>query len=232
MDVQLIRELVTLLNLLDADPRVRVIVLTGSDKAFAAGADIREMATRTVAEMAKKDNSIADLGSVTRGIRKPIVAAVNGFALGGGCELAMSCDIIVAGSNARFGQPEVKIGTIPGAGGTQRLTRAVGKSKAMEMVLTGAPITAEQAEKFGLVSTVVAPEKTVETALLLANQIARHSLPVVAAAKDCVQQAFETTLDMGLRYELRAFHTTFGLADQKEGMDAFAGKRTPQWADQ
>lgn len=210
-----------------ADTEVGAIVITGSAKAFAAGADIKEMAPMTTIECYKK-NMLAQWADL-RTIRKPIIAAVNGFALGGGCELAMMCDIIIAGETAVFGQPEIKLGTIPGGGGTQRLIRAIGKSKAMELILTGNNLSAHDAEKAGLVSRVVAPDQTVDEAVKVGNTIASYSQPIVAMAKEAVNAAGELPLSEGLRLELRMFHSTFSSHDQKEGMKAFVEKRAPVW---
>ncbi|KAL6062251.1 putative enoyl-CoA hydratase, mitochondrial [Balamuthia mandrillaris] len=227
---QLVEELLAVLRALDAEPNVRAIVLTGSNKAFAAGADIKEMADKTVAQMNQPGHFTSLLAEVAA-TRKPIIAAVNGYALGGGCELAMACDIIVAGSGARFGQPEIKLGTIPGIGGTQRLTRAIGKAKAMDMVLTGQFLTAEEAERAGLVSKVVPDEQTVSVAIEKAKLIAAQSKPIVAMAKEAVNRAEETSLSEGLLFERRLFYSTFGTEDQKEGMAAFVDKRKPHWKD-
>lgn len=213
----------------DGDSTVGAIVLTGSDKAFAAGADIKEMASKEFIEVYWK-NMFAEWADLAKTI-KPTIAAVNGFALGGGCELAMMCDIIVAGENAQFGQPEVVLGTIPGCGGTQRLIRAVGKSKAMELVLTGDRMGAAEALSFGLVAKVVPTDKTVETALAMGEKIAAHSKPVIAMAKETVNAAYELSLAEGLRFERRIFHATFATADQKEGMAAFVQKRKPAFKD-
>jgi enoyl-CoA hydratase len=223
----LMSELNQVLGEFDGDDSVRAVVLTGSDKAFAAGADIKEMATREFAEV-QRTNMLSTWQNVKL-MRKPLIAAVNGFALGGGCELAMMCDIILAGDKAQFGQPEVLIGTVPGAGGSQRLTRAVGKSKAMEWVLTGKRFSALEAEKAGLVSRVVPSDKLVDEALKLAEEIASLSSPVIQVAKECVNRSYESTLSEGLLYELRVFHSTWGLEDRKEGMSAFAEKRKPSW---
>lgn len=209
---------------------IHVIILTGTDKrVFAAGADIKQMGELNFAKVRFAHDVLDKLASLEK-TRKPLIAAVNGFAFGGGCELSMLCDIIIAGENAQFGQPEIKIGTIPGLGGTQRLTQAIGKSKAMEMVLTGNPITAQEAEKAGLVSRVVPPEQTLEVALKVANQIASLSKPIVAIAKESVNASYEHTLAEGLHFEKRLFQSTFGLSDRKEGMEAFANKRAPKWA--
>lgn len=224
---KLIAELNSTLRDFDEDSSVKAIVLTGSDKAFAAGADIKEMSERDYANVQRND--MLSTWQNVKSIRKPIIAAVNGFALGGGCELAMMCDIILAGDKATFGQPEVLIGTVPGAGGSQRLTRAVGKSKAMEWILTGRPFTAQEAEKAGLVSRVVPSEKLVPEAIKLAEEIASLSSPVVQVAKECVNRAFESSLNEGLLYELRQFHSTWALKDREEGMKAFTEKRKPTW---
>jgi len=212
----------------DADEGVKAIVVTGTGKAFAAGADIKEMNSRPDYAAVRKDNMLAHWSAVTT-IRKPIVAAVNGFALGGGCELAMSCDIIIASKDAKFGQPEIKLGTIPGVGGTQRLLRAVGKAKAMLWVLTGEMITAEEAEKAGLVARVVEKDDLLAEAERVAEVIASFSAPVVHLAKEAVNFAEESTLTEGLRFERNLFHATWGLRDRKEGFEAFAGKREPSW---
>jgi enoyl-CoA hydratase len=212
----------------DADPAVGAIVITGSDRAFAAGADIKEMVNKTF-PATFSGNLFADWADLPR-VSKPVIAAVNGFALGGGCELAMMCDIIIAGDTAVFGQPEVTIGTIPGCGGTQRLIRAVGKSKAMEMVLTGDyKMGAAEAAAAGLVSRVVPAAETVDTALAVGAKIASHSRPVIAMAKEAVNAAAEVSLAEGIRWERRLFHSTFAMADQKEGMGAFVEKRKPTW---
>jgi len=223
----LISEVVQALNAFQKDPEVGAVVITGSTKAFAAGADITEMAPMTSVEMYQVQK-FRSWEEITK-IKKPIIAAVNGFALGGGCELAMSCDIILAGSNAQFGQPEIKLGTIPGVGGTQRFTRALGKSKAMELVLTGDRLDALSAEKLGLVSRVIPEANLVEEALALANKIAGHSQPVVAIAKECVNKAYELSLAEGLNYERKLFYSTFATEDQKEGMKAFIEKRPAVW---
>ncbi len=211
----------------DADNNVRSIVLTGSEKAFAGGADIKEMASKDFGQVQQTD--MLSTWQNIRNIRKPIVAAVNGFALGGGCELAMMCDIIIAGDKAQFGQPEVLIGTVPGAGGSQRLTRAVGKSKAMEWALTGRRFSAIEAERAGLVSRVVPAEHLLDEAIKLAEEIASLSSPAVQITKECVNRAYESSLAEGLLYERRMFHSTWGLVDRKEGMHAFIEKRKPKW---
>lgn len=214
----------------DNDSTVGAIVLTGSERAFAAGADIKEMATKEFIDV-YKTNMFAEWADLTK-IKKPTIAAVNGFALGGGCELAMMCDMIVAGENAQFGQPEVLLGTIPGCGGTQRLVRAVGKSKAMDMVLTGDRISAQEALACGLVSRVVPKEKTVDLALEMGGKIASYSKPVIQMAKEAVNASFEMTLAEGIRFERRLFHQTFATKDQKEGMAAFVDKRKPNFKDE
>lgn len=211
----------------DADKSVGAIVITGSEKAFAAGADIKEMQGNTYAECIL-NNFLADWTKVAQA-KKPVIAAVNGYALGGGCELAMMCDIIYAGDKARFGQPEINIGTIPGAGGTQRLTRVIGKSKAMEMCLTGNMITAEEAEKSGLVSKVFPAGQLVQEAVKLGEKISAQSPLTVALAKEAVNVAYESSLAEGLRFERRYFHATFSTKDQKEGMLAFMEKRAPNF---
>ena len=221
---QLMDELGAALKAFDADDKVGCIILTGSEKAFAAGADITVMAKFTFAD-AYKGDFITRNWETIRTIRKPVIAAVSGFALGGGCELAMLCDFIFAADNAMFGQPEIKLGTIPGAGGTQRLPRAVGKSKAMDMALTGRMMNAEEAERAGLVSRVVALDKLQEEALGAALVISDYSQITVMAAKEAVNRAFEGTLSDGLMFERRLFHSLFATADQKEGMDAFVNKR-------
>jgi len=219
----LIAELNQALEGFESDPAIGAMVLTGSEKAFAAGADIKEMQDRTFADVFLGD-FIARWEDVSR-TRKPIIAAVAGFALGGGCEMAMMCDFILAADTAKFGQPEIKLGVIPGAGGTQRLTRFVGKSKAMEMVLTGRMMDAAEAERSGLVSRVVPAAALVEEALKTAGAIAAFSASAVYAGKECVNRAYETTLAEGVRFERRLFHSLFATEDQKEGMRAFAEKR-------
>ena len=221
---QLMDELGAALKAFDADEKIGCIILTGSEKAFAAGADITVMAKFTFADAYKGDYITRNWEAI-RSIRKPVIAAVSGFALGGGCELAMMCDFIIAADNAKFGQPEIKLGTIPGAGGTQRLPRAVGKSKAMDMALTGRMMNAEEAERAGLVSRVVALDKLQEEALGAALVISDYSQITVMAAKEAVNRAFEGTLSDGLMFERRLFHSLFATADQKEGMDAFVNKR-------
>ncbi len=211
----------------DADDKIGCMLLTGSDKAFAAGADIKEMADKTFIE-AYLGNFAGNWNAAARA-RKPIVAAVAGFALGGGCEVAMQCDLIIAADNAKFGQPEIKLGVIPGIGGTQRLTRAVGKAKAMDLVLTGRMMDAVEAEKSGLVARVVPAASLMEEAMKVADTIANMSLPSVLAGKESVNAAFETSLAEGMRFERRIFHSLFATDDQKEGMKAFVEKRKPAW---
>ncbi len=212
----------------DADDSIGCIVLTGSERAFAAGADISAIADMTFAQ-AYKRNVITRNWETIRQVRKPVIAAVAGFALGGGCELAMMCDFIIAADNARFGQPEIKIGIVPGAGGTQRLPLAVGKSKAMDMVLTGRFMDAAEAERAGLVSRVVPLAKLLEEALAAAELINAMSGPSVMMAKECVNQAFEGSLSDGVVFERRVFHSLFATEDQKEGMAAFLAKRAPSF---
>ncbi|MES2621725.1 MAG: enoyl-CoA hydratase-related protein [Bacteroidota bacterium] len=224
---QLMLEIRDALRVLDEDDNVRVIILTGGERVFAAGADIKQMANATAIDMLNIDQfSTWDQIKKTR---KPIIAAVSGFALGGGCELAMTCDMIVASETAKFGQPEIKIGTMPGAGGTQRLTRAVGKVRAMELVLTGKFITAEEALQFGLVNRIVPVELLLAETLKLAKEIARQSPVAVKLAKEAVNNAFNSTLDEGLIFERKNFYLTFASEDQKEGMAAFVEKRNPEF---
>jgi enoyl-CoA hydratase len=222
---QLMEELRDSLLQLDKNDLVRVIVLTGNEQAFAAGADIKQMADKSAVEMLVIDQF--STWDQIRKTKKPIIAAVSGFALGGGCELAMMCDMIIASESAKFGQPEIKLGTIPGAGGTQRLTRAVGKSKAMELVLSGRFLSAEDAHFYGLVSKVVPVEMYLLEALTLAGEIATMSPIAVQLAKEAVNRSFETQLDEGLAFERKNFYLTFASADQKEGMKAFIEKRKP-----
>ena len=221
---QLMDELGAALKAFDADEKIGCIILTGSEKAFAAGADIGAMAKYSFAD-AYKGDYITRNWEVIRTIRKPIIAAVSGFALGGGCELAMMCDFIIAADNAKFGQPEIKLGGIPGAGGTQRLPRAISKSKAMDMCLTARMMDAQEAERAGLVSRVVALDKLMDEALGAALVIAGFSQITVMAAKESVNRAYEGTLSDGLMFERRLFHALFATQDQKEGMDAFVNKR-------
>ncbi|MBA1194913.1 enoyl-CoA hydratase [Pseudomonas entomophila] len=227
LNAQLIEELNQALEHFEQDPGIGCIVLTGSDKAFAAGADIKEMATLTYPSI-YLDNLFSASDNVANR-RKPLVAAVSGFALGGGCELAMMCDFILAADTARFGQPEVNLGVLPGMGGTQRLTRAVGKAKAMELCLTGRLMSAEEAERAGLVARVVPQARLLEDALETAQRIANKSLPATLMIKECVNRAFEGTLSEGVRFERRVFHAAFATEDQKEGMQAFMAKREPDF---
>jgi enoyl-CoA hydratase len=224
----LVAELGNLLAVLDEDPACRAIVITGAgEKAFAAGADIRELAGRTPHEL-KDENPFGAIDGIGH-LRTPVIAAVRGWALGGGCELAMACDMIVAGDNAQFGQPEIRIGVIPGAGGTQRLARAIGKARAMELILTGRRFGAREAEAWGLVSMVVPAAETVDRALELAGKIAALPPLAVAAAKASVVASQEHPLDQGLRYERQRFEALFDTEDQAEGMIAFLEKREPRW---
>ncbi len=222
---QLMDELGAALQGFDADPALGCMVITGSEKAFAAGADIAAMAKYSFAEV-YGSNYISRNWETIRSIRKPVIAAVSGFALGGGCELAMMCDFIIAADNARFGQPEIKLGVIPGAGGTQRLPRAVGKSKAMDMALTGRMMDAAEAERAGLVSRVVPLASLMDEALAAALMVASFSQLATMAAKESVNRAFESGLSDGVMFERRLFHALFATADQKEGMDAFMAKRS------
>jgi enoyl-CoA hydratase len=227
LNQQLIAELDQALTAFEANPAIGCVVLTGSDKAFAAGADIKEMRDKSFVDALLQD-FISRWDCVARA-RKPIIAAVAGFALGGGSELAMMCDFILASDTANFGQPEIKLGVIPGAGGTQRLTRAIGKAKAMDLVLTGRMMGAEEAERAGLVARVLPADTLVAEALKVAGSIAGMSLPAVILAKDAVNQAFETTLAEGVKYERRLFYALFATEDQKEGMAAFVEKRKPSF---
>jgi enoyl-CoA hydratase len=224
---QLMEELRDSLLLLDKNDQVRVIIITGNEQAFAAGADIKQMANKSAIDMLLIDQF--STWDQIRKTKKPIIAAVSGFALGGGCELAMTCDMIIASESAKFGQPEIKIGTIPGAGGTQRLTKAVGKAKAMELILTGRFISAEEAHFYGLVNKVVPVEMYLYEALQLAKEIAQLSPVAVQLAKEAVNRSFETQLDEGLAFERKNFYLTFASEDQKEGMKAFVEKRKPEY---
>jgi enoyl-CoA hydratase len=220
-------EVVAAVTAMDADPAVGAVVITGSEKAFAAGADIKEMSSKGYMDMYAED-WFREWESLTR-LRIPVVAAVSGFALGGGCELAMMCDIIIAGDNAKFGQPEINLGVIPGMGGSQRLTHAVGKAKAMDMVLTGRMMDAAEAERAGLVSRVVPAASVVEEAVKAAEVIASKSKPAAMLAKEAVNAAFELGLTQGVLFERRMFHSLFATEDQKEGMAAFSEKRQPEF---
>jgi enoyl-CoA hydratase len=227
LNATVFRELNQAFDGFDADPAIGCIVITGSDKAFAAGADIREMQPKTYPDTYVED--MFEAWDRVGARRKPMVAAVAGFALGGGCELAMMCDIILAAENAKFGQPEIKLGVMPGAGGTQRLTRAVGKAKAMEMCLTGRMMDAAEAERSGLVSRVVPIADLLPEAMKVAETIASMSLPIAMMTKESVNRAFETTLTEGVRFERRLMLAMFATADQKEGMSAFVEKRQPRF---
>jgi enoyl-CoA hydratase len=224
---QLMRELMDALEVFDKDDHIGAVVLTGNEKSFAAGADIKEMADKSIQQMMDRDH-IAVFGRI-RTIKKPIIAAVSGWALGGGCEIALSCDMIVASESARFGQPEINIGVIPGAGGTQRLTHAVGKAIAMEMILNDRRLTAQEAYQFGMVNRVVPVEGYLDEALKLAGGIASRAPIAVRAAKKMINQTFERTLADGLAAEKQEFYNLFATQDQKEGMNAFVEKRKPEW---
>eukprot|EP00301_Raphidiophrys_heterophryoidea_P024410 c7919_g1_i1.p1 GENE.c7919_g1_i1~~c7919_g1_i1.p1 ORF type:complete len:286 (+),score=72.23 c7919_g1_i1:45-902(+) len=222
---KLISELNDAVKDIEHNENIGALVITGSTKAFAAGADIKEMSSKSYIDC-MRSNMFSVWDNISR-CRKPVIAAVNGYALGGGCELAMMCDFIIAGDKAAFGQPEITLGTIPGVGGTQRLTRAVGKAKAMDMILTGRRMNATEAEAAGLVSRVVEADKLVDEAVKTAQTIASFSQPIAAMAKDCVNRAYESSLAEGVNYERRIFHSTFATNDQKEGMAAFVEKRAP-----
>ncbi len=224
---ELMTELMTALEAFDADPAIGCMVVTGSARAFAAGADIKEMAGATPARM--MTGSFIDLWDRLQRIGKPVIAAVSGFALGGGCELAMACDMIVASETAQFGQPEINLGVIPGAGGTQRMTLAVGKALAMEMVLNGRYLSADEAQRYGLVNRVYPVELYLEEAVRLANEIAARAPVALRLAKEAINATFEMPLRAGLDHERRLFYLLFSTDDQKEGMDAFINKRPPQW---
>jgi enoyl-CoA hydratase len=230
LNVALMDELLGAVEAFDADAGVGCILITGSDKAFAAGADIKEMADKTYIDIFRADYT-ADYERLTR-VRKPVIAAVAGFALGGGCELAMMCDFIIAADNAKFGQPEIKLGIIPGIGGTQRLTRAVGKAKAMDLILTGRMMDAAEAERSGLVARVVPAASLLEEAMKVAETISGLSQPSLLAAKEAVNRSFETSLAEGVRFERRVFHALFATKDRKEGMTAFIEKRPPRFTNE
>jgi enoyl-CoA hydratase len=227
LNATLRNELLSAVEAFDADADVGCILMTGSDKAFAAGADIKEMADKSYIDIFRADYA-ADYERLTR-VRKPVIAAVAGFALGGGCELAMMCDFIIAADNAKFGQPEIKLGIIPGIGGTQRLARAVGKAKAMDLILTGRMMDAAEAERSGLVARVVPAASLMEEAIKVAETIAAMSQPSLIAAKEAVNRSFETSLAEGVRFERRVFHALFATKDHKEGMAAFIEKRPPRF---
>ncbi len=227
----LMDELGAALTGFDADEAIGCIVITGSERAFAAGADIGMMAKYSYMDVYKGDYITRNWETIRR-IRKPVIAAVGGYALGGGCELAMMCDIVIAADSARFGQPEVKLGTMPGAGGTQRLPRAVSKAKAMDLCLTARMMDAAEAERAGLVSRIVPADKLIDEAVSAAETIAGYSLPVVMMIKESVNAAYETTLNEGVHFERRLFHSTFATEDQKEGMAAFVEKRAPNFKHQ
>ncbi len=230
LNSELLAELVHALEAFDTDNAVRAIVLTGSERAFAAGADIKEMSQQSYMDMFKA-NFFAGAADRIAAIRKPIIAAVAGYALGGGCELAMMADFIIAADTAKFGQPEITLGIMPGMGGTQRLTRLVGKSKAMDLCLTGRNMDAAEAERAGLVARVVPAADLLAEAVKAAQKIAEQSLPIVMMAKESVNRSYETTLSEGIRFERRLFHSMFATDDQKEGMAAFSEKRKPQFKD-
>lgn len=223
----LMTELVDALTAFDADDTIGAVVITGGERVFAAGADIKEMANASVAEMLM--SGYIELFDAIRRIKKPVIAAVSGLALGGGCELALSCDMIVASENAKFGQPEINLGVIPGAGGTQRLARAIGKALTMEMVLNNRTLTADEARQFGLVNRVVPVERYLEVALAFAAEIANRAPVAIRIAKEAVNQAFESSLTEGLANERRLFYMLFATEDQKEGMQAFSEKRKARW---
>ena len=229
LNSQLVGEVGQALDLFQADEGIGAVVLTGSDKAFAAGADIKEMAGKSYMDAYLEDFITMGWESISH-FRKPIIAAVSGFALGGGCEIAMMCDFIIASETAKFGQPEITLGITPGAGGTQRLTRAVGKAKAMDLCLTGRLMDAQEAERSGLVARIVAPEQLLDEAVKAAAKIAAQSLPIAMLVKEAVNAAFETTLTQGVKFERRLFHSTFATQDQKEGIAAFVEKRAPKFS--
>jgi enoyl-CoA hydratase len=230
LNATLRNELLGAVEAFDANADVGCILLTGSEKAFAAGADIKEMADQSYIDISRADYT-ADYERLAR-VRKPVIAAVAGFALGGGCELAMMCDLIIAADNAKFGQPEIKLGVIPGIGGTQRLTRAVGKAKAMDLILTGRMMDAAEAERSGLVARVVPAARLMEEAIKVAETIAAMSQPSLLAAKEAVNRSFETSLAEGVRFERRVFHALFATKDRKEGMAAFIEKRPPRFVNE
>ena len=228
LNAQVMKDVTAAAAEFDKDKEIGCIVITGSEKAFAAGADIKEMQPQTYMDMFMED-FFAGWDALTR-VRKPVIAAVAGFALGGGCELAMMCDMIIAGDNAKFGQPEVKLGVLPGIGGSQRLIRAIGKAKAMEMCLTGRMMDAQEAEASGLVARIFPAADLLKEAMAIATTIAEMSLPAVMMIKESLNRAYETTLSEGIRFERRVFHSVFGTEDQKEGMTAFVEKRPPNFS--
>jgi len=230
LNAQLLTELADAMKAADKNDKVRCIVLTGSEKAFAAGADIGEMSGKSFVEMFESDYFTPETDTICN-VRKPVIAAVAGYALGGGCELAMMCDFIIAADNAKFGQPEINLGVVAGIGGTQRLTRFVGKSKAMDMHLTGRFMDAEEAERSGLVSRVVPAKKLIEEAMTAAQKIAGKSAIATKVVKEAVNRSYETTLREGILFERRVFHALFSTEDQKEGMSAFLEKREAQFRD-
>ncbi len=230
LNATLLEELSSALTEADRNDKVRCIVLTGSEKAFAAGADIKEMSDKSFVDVSDEDLFGAQIEQITR-VRKPLIAAVSGYALGGGCELAMVCDFIICAENAKFGQPEINLGVCAGIGGTQRLTRFVGKAKAMDMNLTGRFMDAAEAERSGLVSRVVPTPKLISEAMTAARKIAEKSMIAARTVKESVNRSYETTLQEGLLFERRAFHSLFATEDQKEGMAAFLEKREPQFRD-
>ena len=230
LNSELLNELADAVTQADANERVRVLVVTGSEKAFAAGADIREMSEKSFVDVYTEDLFTRATEDIAR-CRKPIIAAVSGYALGGGCELAMMCDFIIAADTAKFGQPEINLGVVAGIGGTQRLTRVVGKAKAMDMHLTGRFMDAEEAERSGLVSRVVPAKKLMEEVMAVAEKIAEKSALTVMAVKECVNRSYETPLHEGLLFERRMFHALFATEDRAEGMQAFVEKREPQFRD-
>ena len=231
LNTGLMNEVGAALTAFDADEAIGAMVITGSDRVFAAGADIKEMADATAVDMLTQERIGGGWDAIANA-KKPVIAAVSGYALGGGCEIAMMCDMIVASETAVFGQPEINLGIIPGAGGTQRLIRVVGKAVAMEMILNDRRLSAQEAYQFGLVNRVTAPDAYLEEALTLANQIAARAPVAVRLAKESINKAYEMTLAEGLAFERRNFYFLFGTDDQKEGMDAFANKRDPQWRGQ
>ncbi len=228
LNAALVREVGQALDDLEGDTAIGAIVLTGNEKAFAAGADIKEMADKTYMQAYTEDFITQGWERVAQ-CRKPVVAAVAGFALGGGCEVAMMCDIVIAADTAKFGQPEINLGTMPGAGGTQRMARFIGKAKAMDLCLTGRMMDATEAERAGLVSRIVPADKLMEEAMAVAERISQLSQPITMMVKESVNRAFETTLAEGVRFERRLFHSTFATEDQKEGMAAFVAKRKPKF---